>query len=448
MLCGASFCSTPIAEDFSDGDLTTNPTWHYTSAFIVSGNAANNNNNSHNQFFTTEFANTNLNDGETLRLTFSYSPEGANVQDMRVGFFDGVAPSANGWNQWSAGQATRDWRGYHVNVGVNGTNAAQFMRNNNTVDDHAYYNSAQIGSDGSILDTNGSNVFRVVRFDMTRSGTNMLMEAFEGDDVDSLISIGASTDSTASAFFDGFNNVSLYHVTDNGQNAHIRYDDIWVRIIETNPTPVVHLAFQNDFSDEIGGGTADTSGTPTFTPGISGYAARFIAGEGDRVYDESPSGLAFDEITLSAWLKIPTNLSWKTAWSLVYTNGGYKRMYMDVNNLTRTDVYNPDGMPGAANLVGDANAAIGDANWHHFAWTASEFEGDTFMYVDGVKVFTNTWSAVNAVHVWYLGSLYDNASKEITVNIDEFKLFDEALVQSQITTLARRPSTTSVFLFR
>ena len=221
-----------VTDNFSDGDRTSGVNWTISNgSFPVLFNEANNNNSSVNQFFTTGFTPTSLASGEGFRLTLAYRPEGANLNTVRLGVFDGATPPADTWDQWSAGNATRDWRGYFATVGVDGTTSSQLMRNDDLADDHAFFNGTAIGAPISSVSTAGSSSFRYLQLELIRSGSNMSMEVYEGASLGTLSSLGSAVDS--SAFFDGFNNVSLYQTTTGG-NGHIRYDDI---ILETFAVP-------------------------------------------------------------------------------------------------------------------------------------------------------------------------------------------------------------------
>ncbi len=223
---GFSTANTIVTDDFSDGDRTNGVEWTISNGtFPVQFGEANNNNSSLNQFFTTGFTATDLANGEGLRVTLSYRAEGSNLSTVRVGLFDGDTPSADGWDQFIAGNDTRDWRGYLATVGVDGSAPTQLMRNDNTVDDHAFFDSTQVGTNGASISTAGSSDFRMLRLELLRDGADMEMEISEGANAAGLTVLGSASDS--SAFFDGFNNVSFYQTTDGG-NGHIRYDDITV----------------------------------------------------------------------------------------------------------------------------------------------------------------------------------------------------------------------------
>ncbi|HMO50840.1 MAG TPA: hypothetical protein PKE26_00675 [Kiritimatiellia bacterium] len=221
-----------VSDNFADGDRTNNPAWFISGGtFNVSFTEANNNNSSVNQFFTTSFAPVDLDDQDGLRLTMSYRPEGTNLATVKVGLFDGVAPTVDGWAQFTAGQPTRDWRGYLASIGVDGSSPTVILRNDNAIDDHAFFTGTTIGATGTTITVAGAATFRVIRFEIYRSGVDMVLEVYEGATVDTLTSLGQATDLGA-PFFGEFNNLAFFQTTPTG-NGHIRYDNITLETFVT-----------------------------------------------------------------------------------------------------------------------------------------------------------------------------------------------------------------------
>mgnify|MGYP001187721104 CR=1 FL=1 len=214
-----------VSDNFSDGNRTQDPAWYISAgSFAVGSGSAFNNNSTLNQFFTTSFTATDIADGTGLRLSLAYRPDGANLNSLRVGIYSGVAPSADGWAQFSAGQPTRDWLGYYANIGLTNQSATTIVFNNNIVDDHAFFSGTILGTPGPGTNVAGVLSFRSVVFEMSRAGTDMVLDVYEGQDLDNLTLIASATHAGGS--FSGFNNIALFQTTGNNLNGNIRYDDI------------------------------------------------------------------------------------------------------------------------------------------------------------------------------------------------------------------------------
>ena len=156
LLCTLGAQGAFFFDDFSDGNTTSDLTWYLSGgSFTVDGsNRGNNNNSTANQFITTSFVlPRGLVAGDTMSVEFSYGlpPTGtANVNTMRAGFFEGDAVTSSGFNQFSSGQPTRDWTGYSALVDTDGSGNSSISFNDNSSDDHAFFNGTSLGTGGAV----------------------------------------------------------------------------------------------------------------------------------------------------------------------------------------------------------------------------------------------------------------------------------------------------------
>jgi hypothetical protein len=230
-----------VTDDFSDGNRTADPAWYISGgSFAVGSGSAFNNNTTLNQFFTTSFTPTDLADDTGFRLTLAYRPDGANLNGLRVGIFQGTPVATDNWAQFTAGQPTRDWEGYYASIGLTNNSATALVFNDSAVDDHAFFSGVPIVTSGTGTNVAGQLAFRSVVFEMTRQGSDMLLAVYEGPDLNNLTTLATATHTGGS--FDNFNNVSLFHTTGNGLNGSIRYDDIELStIVVPEPASVLLL---------------------------------------------------------------------------------------------------------------------------------------------------------------------------------------------------------------
>lgn len=200
-----------------------------------------------------------------------------------------------------------------------------------------------------------------------------------------------------------------------------------------------HYEFEGNFLNSVDNVAANTSGfsTPGFTsgPATLGQAVSFIGSEGHEVWrNVQGQGLSFSSLTVAFWVRT-SQANWRVPLTLEATTDHL--ITFQINGSGTPNLNDLDGMPGASNIAtgGNPDALVSDGNWHHIAWTASQADNTSILYVNGVQVGSSSWSATTGVKLWMLGKEKGVDIRNYNGAIDDFRLYDFALTQSQIQDL-------------
>jgi hypothetical protein len=235
LICCSAFTAplaqaqTLVSETFDAGVTFTG--WNWTGGTIVNPpgveGQARNNNSTFNQFFTTSFASTTLQVGDTITATFQYNPFSDNINSVRVGLFSGTAASANGWAQFDNTTApSSTWTGYIGNLAIGSGNSIASLRGTSGV--HPFF-EAPTGS-ASEAEFFGTGTFRAASLTLARPTSSAIVVTLsEGANFDSLASVVSYSDTTSA--ITSFNIFSLYFTTGNALNGDMRYDNVTVSAI-------------------------------------------------------------------------------------------------------------------------------------------------------------------------------------------------------------------------
>jgi hypothetical protein len=216
-----------------------------------------------------------------------------------------------------------------------------------------------------------------------------------------------------------------------------------------------NLLFYYNFDDDTM--TNEGSGTATLnnTPGESSYIDS-KAGWG-RAFNSavnrpwaSPNisgGLTMAQMTVSVMMRGTDLASWDDIWSIY---DGSKHMYLETNSSNSFSLFSSQAY-GDATIASSYNVEDGD--WHWLTVTvdsaAAAGDGESKLYIDGVLRDTQKWSWTSgAVTQFQLGSRLFDGARAMTVDIDEFRIYDRALHQPEVANLMviPEPATMGIFL--
>jgi len=218
---------------------------------------------------------------------------------------------------------------------------------------------------------------------------------------------------------------------------------------------LAHYEFDGNFVNNVDMTSASTSGftTPTFSTGAPflGQGVLFEGPQGHEVWKNiAGSGLAFSSLSVAFWVKT-TESNWRVPLTLEADNAQSHRMAIQISNTGHLYLSNADGMPGATGIWtgGNSDAYVSDGNWHHVAWTASQADNSSVLYVNGTVVGNNTWGGSAVVRLWMLGKLKGSVVNNYNGMIDDFHIFNHALTQQEVLDLIPvipEPGTLSLLL--
>ena len=250
--------------------------------------------------------------------------------------------------------------------------------------------------------------------------------ALSSSDVTALYSETAATATTA-AFPSGQTAIATYTM-DTSANGLLNTQDLST---VNYPVGAGCLALY-----EMNGNSNDTSGTYNGTPtnityqgGAFGQAAVFNGSSSE--IEVSSNVLNINTISVSAWINLGTTSGFQQivsnyaadnkGWGLRINDGGYLSYNTAVNVIT-------------------SSTALLANTWHHVALTIDSSGNSTKLYINGSEDSSTTYTAptYGASNTnFHIGSLGNLNTQYFNGSIDQVRIFNTALTQSQVTTLAR-----------
>jgi hypothetical protein len=183
------------------------------------------------------------------------------------------------------------------------------------------------------------------------------------------------------------------------------------------------------------GGSAGTS----FAAGKVGNALDLV--EANKGYAALPAGLLADacEATIATWVYANTTTN---AWSRIWDFGRDTNAYMYLtrnNNLTHVARFGISVSGNTHEEVLDAQVNVGALKWTHVAVVLGPSGGT--IYFDGAPVGTNAAiklrpSDLGSTTNNYIGRSQFSADPYLDGDVDEFRVYNRALLPDEIQTLA------------
>ena len=195
---------------------------------------------------------------------------------------------------------------------------------------------------------------------------------------------------------------------------------------------------------EMNGNSNDTNntynGTPaniTYQGGAFDQAAVF---NGSSSYIATPSIIPANNFSFSVWVNLDVIPTSSSNLQIIYNVNRFAdnvRWYISVTTGGKIEAWN-----GANTFVTSANQIVNAGQWYYITYTASSTTGKK-IYVNGVEVYTTNDTGDNqgtaTTTDWQAFGRYFVASNPFYFDgkLDQARIFNAALTQAQVTTLAR-----------
>jgi hypothetical protein len=194
----------------------------------------------------------------------------------------------------------------------------------------------------------------------------------------------------------------------------------------TNDSAILGLA---DFSGNNNFGT--TVNSPTYSSANGGSVS--FDGTNEYINCGSAGSLSLGAFTLSAWVKVSTNVSDYRAIIVDESPGGSPwnyRLYVNRDNGILVCDINGGGYGSVTSTF-----AINNNTWYHVCATRSSVGGALSMYINGVLSNTSTDGSSRSTlanQVWIGQSPYSGGAYPMNGNIAQVQIYNKALTASEI----------------
>jgi fibronectin type 3 domain-containing protein len=248
------------------------------------------------------------------------------------------------------------------------------------------------------------------------------------------------------------NGTTYYYVIASLSNGSETGNSPQAVVVAGSPAPAAYLRL-----DETGDVTAaDASGngwngtllnSPVWTAGKINNGLLLAAASSQ--YATLPSGLmsAFNDFTISAWVKMTTLANWARLFD--FGTGTTNYMFLAPRFSTANTMRFAIRTPSVSEQTITSTTALPTVGtWMHVAVTLSGATGT--LYLNGVSVGTNTAmtlkpSSLGITTLNYLGRSQFSADPYLNGEVDEFQIYGRALSSTEIATLAAPPAAPAGF---
>ena len=212
--------------------------------------------------------------------------------------------------------------------------------------------------------------------------------------------------------------------------------------------PIVHLKFD----DGAGNLAADSAGGtwpgtlvngPTWVGGTEARINGALRLDGANDHVTLPVGVVstLNDFTISCWVKLSSVATWARVFDFGFSASG-NTMYLTPRATSSSGPVRFGMRIGGVSQVIEGTSALPAGQWVHLAVTMSGNTGT--LYVNGVAVGTNTAmtfkpSGIGSTTFNYLGRSQSTADPYLNGTVDEFKIFDRALLPQEVAPLANPP---------
>ncbi len=199
---------------------------------------------------------------------------------------------------------------------------------------------------------------------------------------------------------------------------------------------VAYYPFNGNADDESGNGNDGTVNGATLTTDRFGNENRayWFDGIDDSIAISGVANEIEEDITLAAWVNLPSKYMWNNYGLIIWKEGGYwsGTLGMRVGGGQQVSGHNQfvvsHGTKGSSTFTVAEGSVIADSTWHHIAYASDGLTGR--LYVDGDEKTTHT-----ADIAFESGDTWQIAHGLLKGTIDEVRIYNIALNASEILEL-------------
>ncbi len=199
---------------------------------------------------------------------------------------------------------------------------------------------------------------------------------------------------------------------------------------------VAYYPFDGNANDASGNWNhGDIKGDTHFVSGVDGLAASFD-GLGDYIELSKTLSIGSSSNTVAAWIKIPSEEVSRAGILLGNYGGSSSTINWELSNIAKPRIFHNEW-----EIDENFGPDLNDSKWHFVAWVRDKDLDQYIGYIDGQKfvISNSTGSDVEFSNVHRIGLDYRNTDigqADFNGLIDELRIYDRALSQSEISELS------------